>query len=141
MKSNAKLLVISSVFGTAALLSAVMGLYAEFGSWLDGPNDSAWAVTYWTGKAGVIICEALFSVVFVLVSLVLLWVTERTEQTRTILISAGLFRILLSLIFFISFYRTGWYFILDPVGHTKFAFLVLIFGALQGILLLFARRQ
>ena len=140
MKHNEKIILFSALFGLIAVFAGTIGLYATFGRWLEREHTET-MFSGWAGETGIIFCELLLSLIFTIGLAFVLWALQRLEFARGFLIMTGISRIGISLMMLGIFYSRGWYFILDPNGNSKYTYLVLVFGALQGVILLSARKN
>ncbi|MEW6467729.1 MAG: hypothetical protein AB1458_02330 [Bacteroidota bacterium] len=141
MRHNEVILFFSTIFGLLAVLVGAVGLYADFGGWTLYDTESAAAIKAWMGQAGLILGELLIGLVFAISTILALVVARQTATLKGTMMTLGFARLALSALLFASFYGKGWYFILDPNGNSLYAYLVLLFGALQGFSLFLGRKE
>lgn len=137
-----KSLITAILAGVLGALISALGLLSNFNFYMiqvDLGYDNNLS-SYLLGQDGLILSEMFVALIYSVLALLLI-VTKNNKNFRIYTIIIGTSRIILSASVLALFWKPGWYFILDPAGSHKYAYVLLLCALIQSITFLTAKSE
>jgi len=87
--------------------------------------------SYLQSKVNIINAEAMISLSFSLLAMLFLFLQSKTRLHYLYSLIAGIIRLILFISILIIYWKPGWYYILDPAGSLKSAYVIIISSGFQ----------
>jgi hypothetical protein len=125
-------IITSIIFGVLAVLMGTLNITNTFMYSMEEKTGSF----YLFSKTGIIMSEIFIEFAFLVLIVMLIQLVDKVSNFNNLLLVVAITKLLVLIVFFISCWKPGWYYILDPAGNYSSMVFALIFSVLQAVLLL-----